>query len=166
MEGDQKRKYSCCFTGHRPEKLHAPEALIIKQLDDAIQSAINNGYSAFITGMAKGVDIWAAELVLKYRCIHPQIKLICAIPYKGFGLHWDKDWTGRFSQIIQQADAVHYICPKFSYGAYQTRNIWMVDHSALVIAVFNGSSGGTWNTIAYAQKQSGCVIQYITSATP
>ena len=28
----------------------------------------------------------------------------------------------------------------------------MVDHSALVIAVFNGEPGGTLNTIKYAQQ--------------
>lgn len=166
MVENEKRKYSCCFTGHRPDKLQTPEAIVIKQLDSAIQNAINNGYSTFITGMAKGVDIWAAELVLNYRCNYPQIELVCAVPYRGFGLHWDKEWTKRFSQIIQQADAVHYICPKFSYGAYQMRNIWMIDHSALVIAVYNGSSGGTRNTIAYAQKQSGCAVQYITPGSP
>lgn len=35
---------------------------------------------------------------------------------------------------------------------YQKRNIWMVDHSALLIAVFNGEPGGTLNTIQYAQQ--------------
>lgn len=38
----------------------------------------------FITGMARGVDIWAAEIVLKLRKEHGDIKLICASPYEGF----------------------------------------------------------------------------------
>jgi len=79
MENNRECEYSCCFTGHRPEKLQAPDSLVIKELDSAIKNAINNGYSTFITGMAKGVDIWAAELVLRDRRRFPQIKLVCAI---------------------------------------------------------------------------------------
>ena len=35
-------------------------------------------------------------------------------------------------------------------GAYQKRNIWMVDKSNRVIAAYNGGKGGTKNTIDYA----------------
>lgn len=162
MKEIEKRKYSCCFTGHRPEKLYATANLVIKRLDAAIRDAIRNGYTTFISGMAKGVDIWAAELVLHYRDCCPQIELVCAVPFKGFGQHWEKSWRDRFQNILQKADAVYYICPKFSYSAYQARNIWMVDHASLVIAVYNGSSGGTENTIAYAQKQADCTVQYLS----
>ena len=33
-------------------------------LEKAIADAIADGYVTFITGMAMGVDIWAAEIVL------------------------------------------------------------------------------------------------------
>lgn len=51
-----------------------------------------------------------------------------------------------------------YICPSFSYSTYQTRNEWMVDHSARVIAVFNGEKSGTKNTVDYAEK---CGVELI-----
>ena len=61
------RLHRCCFTGHRPEKIGIPEGTVIALLDKAISEAIQSGYSTFISGMAKGVEIWAAEIVLKYR---------------------------------------------------------------------------------------------------
>ena len=162
MGEKENRAHTCCFTGHRPEKLQAPETLVIEKLDAAIQDAIRRGYRTFISGMAKGVDVWAAELVLRYREANPQIKLVCAVPYQGFGLRWDRKWRSRFLNIIQSADAVHYISQCASYGAHQARNIWMVDRSSLVISVYNGSKGGTRNTLAYAKKQASCAIQNLT----
>ena len=50
-------------------------------------------------------------------------------------------------------------------GAYQKRNIWMVDHSALVLAFFNGESGGTANTIRYAEEHSVRVVNMIGGDT-
>ena len=45
--------------------------------------------------------------------------------------------------------------------AYGKRNAWMVDHSSLVIAVYNGTPGGTKNTIEYARHRSIRVVQMI-----
>ena len=80
----EMRSHRCCFTGHRPEKIGIPEEMVIDLLDKAISEAIRAGYSAFISGMARGVDIWAAEIVLKYRDAGAPIKLICASPFEGF----------------------------------------------------------------------------------
>lgn len=166
MEETENRRQTCCFTGHRPEKLQVPESLIVEKLDLAIQTAICNGYRTFISGMAKGVDIWAAEQVLSFRKCNPQLTLVCAIPYPGYERRWDQKWKTRFQDIIQTANAVHYISQKASYRVYQARNVWMVDHSSLVISVYNGSKGGTQNTLAYAKKQPGCAIEVLTVPFP
>ena len=63
----EMRSHRCCFTGHRPEKIGIPEEMVIDLLDKAISEAIRAGYSTFISGMARGVDIWAAEIVLVER---------------------------------------------------------------------------------------------------
>lgn len=47
-----------------------------------------------------------------------------------------------------------YICPGYSRSCFQTRNEWMVNHSARVIAVYNGERGGTKNTIDYANSNN------------
>ena len=54
---------------------------------------------------------------------------------------------------MRKADLVRFICPGYSRACFQIRNEWMVDHSARVIAVFNGEKGGTKNTIDYAKRQ-------------
>lgn len=68
MSTEQERRlHRCCFTGHRPEKLSQPEAVVKSKLDAAVRQAIDDGFVTFITGMARGVDIWAAQAVLRQR---------------------------------------------------------------------------------------------------
>ena len=166
MHEQELRKHRCCFTGHRPEKLNISEEQLCVRLGQEIDQAIEDGFTTFISGMAKGVDICAAELVLKRRVSDARLKLICALPYENFGLHWSASWTDRYVEVIWHADMVRCISQEFSYSAYQRRNEWMVDHSGRVIAVYTGESGGTRNTIAYAKQQHiPCVIitPYITN---
>jgi len=144
------RKYRCCFTGHRPEKLHKPEEQIKKDLEVAILQAVDDGFVTFISGMARGVDIWAAEIVLRLRESNPAIHLVAASPYRGFESRWSADWQSRYNAILQQADLVRFVCPGYSRDCFQRRNEWMVDRSSRVIAVYNGEPGGTRNTIEYA----------------
>ena len=55
--------------------------------------------------------------------------------------------------MLDNADLVRVITSGYHAGVYQIRNEWMVNHSARVIAVFNGQPSGTKNTIDYAKNQ-------------
>ena len=148
----EKRLHRCCFTGHRPEKLNMPEKEVIAWLEAEIRKAIEDGFVTFISGMACGVDIWAAEIVLRLRNEGQPIHLICASPYEGFERRWAEDWKRRYSAVLQKADLVKYVCDHYSKACFQIRNEWMVDRSARVIAVYNGEPGGTRNTINYSKR--------------
>lgn len=157
MTEAEKRMHRACFTGHRPEKLQQTEKAIRKMLEQEIEKAIDSGIRVFLSGMARGVDIWAAQIVLQQRRAGRDVKLICACPYPGFERAWSRDWQRQYREILAAADLVQYICPAYSPACFRLRNEWMVDHAALVIAVFNGQPGGTKNTIDYAaQKGVAC----------
>lgn len=155
----EKRRHRCYFTGHRPEKLQRPEKEIRADLEREIRQAVFEGVNVFITGMARGVDIDAAEIVLQLREEGYPVKLICASPYPGFEDNWSRAWQTRYGDVISKADLVKYIRPQYSIGCFQIRNKWMVNHSARVIAVFNGQPSGTKNTIDYALSQGVPVIK-------
>lgn len=156
--GVEMQKYRCCFTGHRPEKLRRPEQEISAELEREIRRAIADGFTVFITGMARGIDIAAGEIVLQLRTEGFPIRLICASPFRGFESSWNWRWQCRYNAVMKAADFVLYICPKYHPGCFQIRNEWLVNHSSRVIAVFNGQSSGTKNTIAYAHQQGVPVI--------
>lgn len=155
MAGEPElRLRRCCYTGHRPEKLSEPEGILCQKLEKEIRQAIADGFRVFITGMARGVDIWAAEIVLRLREEGQPIRLICAIPYPGFDRRWTADWQRRYNDVLRVTNLVRFISPGYSPSCFQTRNEWMVDHSARVIAVFNGEPSGTKNTIDYATSRN------------
>lgn len=149
---NDKRQHRCCFTGHRPNKLDYSENEIKPLLETAIDNAILDGYVTFITGMAEGVDIWAAEIVLEKKKENKDLHLICAVPHPGFEKRRSEYETERYENIIKNADYVTTISDNYYRACYQKRNIWMVNHSGLVIAVFNGTASGTKNTVDYAKK--------------
>lgn len=117
-----------------------------------IRTAIADGFQTFVSGMARGVDLWAAEIVLALRDEGAAVRLICASPYRGFEDRWSREWQERYRRVMGQADLVRFICPGYSRDCFQRRNQWMVDRSARVIAVYNGQPSGTRNTIEYARR--------------
>lgn len=162
MTESEKRKHRCCFTGHRPEKLSLPESEVKAELEKEIRLAIADGINVFIVGMAPGVDIWAAEVILELREKEElPLKLIAASPHPGFENRWSLDWQKRYAVIMSKADFIKEVCSHYSRGCYQIRNEWMVDHSARVIAVWNGSPSGTKNTVMYAKRKGVPVINIL-----
>ena len=147
------RLHRCCFTGHRPEKLNTSEKEVKAALRKQINQAVHDGFTVFITGMARGVDLWAAQIVLDLRKRNKEIKLICAIPHEGFEARWSLFWQQLYRYVLSEADLTRVISKGYHTGVYQVRNEWMVNHSARVIAVFNGQPSGTKNTIDYAYRQ-------------
>lgn len=129
------RKQTLCFTGHRPEKLKIAEEVVIGELKNAISVSYQAGYRTFISGMARGVDIWAAQLVLKIRKDWPEVSLICAIPYPGFEQRWSQSWQEQYCALLDAADEIVFIAQHHNRWIYQKRNEWMCDHAGRVIAV-------------------------------
>jgi len=150
--GEDRRKTRCCFTGHRPQKLTRPVDDIKVDLENEILQAIADGYTTFITGMARGTDIWAGKIVIRLKDRFPDIRLIAAVPFPSFYEGWDAAWREKYEQLLSAADLVKIISEEYRDNVYQQRNEWMVDHSSRVIAVYDGTAGGTRNTIRYARS--------------
>ncbi len=153
---------TCCCTGHRPngfpfkygidKKRHKA---YLKMLKEKIKLAITEyGITNFISGMALGVDIDFAEIVLKLRNKYP-IMLECAIPCPNQTLKWNGADKLRYESILKRADEVTIISKQYSPECMLKRNRYMVDKSELIFAVFNGiEKGGTWYTIQYAKSKN------------
>lgn len=111
--------------------------------------------------MARGTDMWAAEIVLAEKNKRAELRLICAVPYNGFEKRWSENEQKKYRDIMRKADLVKFICKQSSPSCYQTRNEWMVDRSSRVIAVYNGEKGRTRNTIMYAERKGVEVINIL-----
>ena len=157
---NENRKVSCTFTGHRPERLDADEGKVIEWLKKEIAGAVEEGYKIFITGMARGVDIWAAEEVIRLKDEGADLQLVAAVPFKGMENRWERDWQERYRNVLERSDEVNFICGRPSRRAFFVRNEWLVDHASLLLAVFTGAPGGTKQTMEYGKKQRIEVREY------
>lgn len=149
-----------CFSGHRPEKLPMegePSSIEIRRLVSLlvteIQLSAESGYTTFITGVAKGIDLWAAKAVIELRDSRPNIKLVCAVPFKGYGDNWRGVDKWDLGLTLEAADEVVFICDRYERGCMRKRNEYMVDRSSKLIAVLDDYKSGTGQTLRYAQKK-------------
>jgi len=151
------RQESCCFTGHRPAKLPwrfnetdpRCEALK-KRIADAVELAYAEGYRHFICGMALGCDLYFCEAVLALRERHPDITVEAAIPCPTQADAWTAEQRQRYDRLLEQCDLETMVSEKYTSSCMQRRDRYMVDHASLLIAVFDGTAGGTQYTMQYA----------------
>lgn len=113
-------------------------------------------------GILPGFRQNRSGIVLRLKDRFPDIKLIAAVPFPEFRERWNDEWKAKYDRVLAGADCVQIISHDPSPSVYQTRNIWMVDHSSKMIAVYNGKASGTRNTIRYAKEQK-VPIMFITT---
>ena len=161
-----EKSKTVCFTGHRPQSLafgfDEDDERCIK-LKGAIRSKIirliEECYASyFISGMAIGIDIFAAEIVLELKSQYPQIKLECAIPCENQSIKWNERIRDRYFSIIEKSDLETMLQTQYTTDCMQKRNEYMVDKSDIILAIWNGKGSGTGSTVKYAKAQGKEVI--------
>ena len=153
-------RISCSFTGHRPQKFpwrydeDANGCIMLKQqLEEQIIHLADCGVTDFLSGMAEGVDTWAAQMVLLLRNSSPRIRLHCILPCKGQETRWSASAKDKYHRILEQADSIVYVNRSNIKNCMLERDHFLVDHASILLAVYNGEPrGGTAATIRYARK--------------
>lgn len=142
-------------TGHRPEKIDGysdASARLVRQF--AVKQLHDLKPKEVITGMALGWDTAIAEA-----CCQLGIPFIAAVPFAGQERSWEPKHQTRYHDLLLAAKKVHIV----SRGGYEAwkmdkRNRWIVNESTTMLALWDGSRGGTHNCVRYAQAQKMNVI--------
>ena len=155
----ETREITCCFTGHRPSKLPwgtNEQSEACQKLKDELRARLDGicemGYRHFICGMAIGCDMYFAEAVIAMRENHPDVKLEAAIPCGTQPDKWNEAQRRRYNRLIDSADIVTVLQYTYTSDCMMRRNQYMVDRSSLLLACYDGKTGGTMKTILYAQR--------------
>ena len=173
-----------CFTGHRPNNKYLGGYEWTNDKNIKIMLAINenvldilksnpNEEFRFITGGALGIDQMAFHIIniIKDRYDY-NIQTEIAVPFINQPNAWfsqiDKN---RYRKQLELANKItlvdeipNYFCDGAMAAEYnpkkmQLRNMYMVDNSNVVIAVWDGSKkGGTYNCIQYAKSKNKRII--------
>ncbi len=151
---------SCAFTGHRPKSFPwkydetARDCVLLKEaLATQIMTLADRGVTDFLSGMALGVDLWSAKIVLDLQKKYPTIGLHCILPCEGQETKWATAAQRQYHDILEQAREVVYVGREYTSGCMLKRNHFLVDHSSILLAVYNGAlRSGTGATVNYARK--------------
>lgn len=157
---------TCAFTGHRPQHLpfgmNENDERCVKLKEELKEQIINlieaENVTHFITGMALGVDLYAAEIVLDLKARYPSITLESAIPCETQAVKWSMAQRERYYDIAAQCNKETMLQCHYSPDCMDKRNRYMVDHADYILAVWNGCPSGTGNTVRYAHKKGKSII--------
>ena len=112
------------------------------------------GVRHFISGMAIGVDMYAAEIVLELKAEYPFITLEAAIPCETQAAKWSEPLRDRYYKIAELCDHETMLQKQYTSDCMQKRNQYMVNHADILLAVWDGSSSGTGSTVRYGNPFS------------
>lgn len=155
------RESTCCFTGPRPPRLpmngneYSAEIAALKtNLRKAVLEAYDDGFRFFMSGMAEGFDIFAAEAVLDLKEDYEDAVLVAVLPYSGAPQYHSEKIRERIEDILSCADFICSMGEKHIPGCELIRNKYMVDNSSRIIGYYNGLSAGTYHCWNCALEQN------------
>jgi len=97
-----------------------------------------------ISGMAIGWDQAAAEAALVL-----DIPLTAAIPFLGQQNIWPKEIRDYYDELVERATTVKILHPGgYTREKLLKRNLWMVENSDALLALWDGSEGGTGHCVS------------------
>lgn len=147
------KEKTVCFSGHRV--LYDPKEIIEQQLAAILKNCIANGKDEFIAGGAVGFDVLAAKAIIALRKEYPSIRLVLALPcpFNEQSLKWNAQQKAEGKSILEQADDVKILSPRYTDGCMLSRNRFMVDNSTALIYYLRSNRGGTKYTVEYSKKK-------------
>lgn len=141
------------FTGHRNYRSGAGEALM-----RTLEELHARGFRTFLSGMAAGFDLAAAEAVVALRARHPDVRLVAVVPFRGQERLFTPEDRARYALLLAAADRTELLSECYHRGCYLRRNDWLINHASTLVAWYDGSEGGTRYTVARALRMGRTVL--------
>lgn len=154
-------------TGHRNlptdtrwKIIHGLKCIVFHLLKDKMQEGVSVNT---VSGMALGADLLFVIAMVDarryYKEHHVPFSITAAIPFKGQCDRWNNACRHLWSELLDQCDDKIVLSNGYYTGCYKKRNQYIVDHSDVLIAVWNGNyHSGTGQTVRMAKSQGRPVI--------
>ena len=162
-------EFHIALTGHRPNKLagynlNTPYYLNMhKKLVEIITDLTKTYDVVWVhSGMALGADtVWACAARTAIKKFPGRVKLYAEIPVMTQPDAWFKqEDKQRWQDLVDLASDQTIYADTYSPRVLQERNIGMIDHADLLVAIWDGTSGGTANAVKYAKSVHKDMVSY------
>jgi predicted Rossmann fold nucleotide-binding protein DprA/Smf involved in DNA uptake len=145
------------FTGHRPDKTKDPKTIKNRLLKCLLSKLGKLEDHHYVLGGAPGFDTIALEVLLENNV--PKENITIAVPFRGF----EKMAGFKHPKENMEAYTLNYTCGVLvkevggKEGTFAkkcfTRNIYLVQNGDIIFTNWDGSTGGTANTVKLATKK-------------
>lgn len=133
-------------TGHQPPVLGGyGEDVADRLVALAARWVALNGPSEVISGMAAGWDMAVARAA-----VDAGVPLVAALAYPGQGQSWPPEARERLGELLSAASLVH-VMPG-GPGMWTKRDGWVLARGECVLALWDGTDGGTGRAVAKARR--------------
>lgn len=144
---EDRRAERVAFTGHRD--FRGGDGGMLRT---TVELLYKRGKRVFLSGMAVGFDLAAAEAVVAVRRAHPDIRLVAVVPFRGQQETYSLEDQYRFLELTDAADQVVVLAEGYSREVYMVRNNYLIDHASTLVTWYDGHEGGTRYTVERALK--------------
>lgn len=150
------KPFSLGITGHRPDKLGGYDnftnlsyGLKFKMMD----FFLDKGVTTLVSGMALGADQWAVEVALGLG-----IRISALIPCLNQDKMWPVQARLHYQDLLEQIRKangliVYVSLQEYWKGCMHRRNLEIVSNSEEMLAVWDGSKGGTSDCVRIATRE-------------
>ncbi|MED4163535.1 DUF1273 domain-containing protein [Halalkalibacterium halodurans] len=162
------------LTGYKAHELgifshnHRGITYIKKAFEQQILALIEEGVEWFLISGQLGVELWAAEVVIKLKQTHPHIQLAVLTPFLEQESQWQEASRKKYHDILEAADFVDSITKRPYEGPAQLRlkNEYLVQKSDGLLVLYDedkpGSSSYYLEVAKKRQQQEPYDIRLIT----
>lgn len=140
----------CALTGHRVLGGDFSKQKLNMILQEMI---VDKNVDIFYCGMALGFDMLACEMLIELQKIYPQVKIIACIPCLEQPDVFPPKEKLRYHELLKHCYSNVLISLTYTRACMHQRNHYMVDNADYLIAYCNKPTGGSVNTVKYAQKK-------------
>ena len=133
-------------------------APIIRSGDDLVEIVTNSVLETVKDGAltiraVSYTHLYCCEAALALRERRPGVTVEAVIPCEEQAARWRERDRERWFSLVERCDNETMLQHHYDRGCMLRRNRYLVDHSAMLIAVYDGMLGGTMYTISYAMKR-------------
>ena len=112
-----------------------------KRLHNTLEALILQDFRHFLTSATQGIELWAAEELIKLREQYHDVILEIVIPYDKHSGKWQQQYQERYRILCEQADIVTTLSHSYNKGAIFARNRYLMAFcSTMLFAYTEGTA--------------------------
>lgn len=122
--------------------------LLISQLKENITDLYKSGVRDFYSICEQGIDLWAAENVIRLFEIDKSVRLHCILPYEEQAAKWHPDFRELYYTVLEQAESTEFVSLRYCEDCMSKARYRTLDKCKYAISVYESKERNEYKDYA------------------